>query len=130
MFEFFRSSPKLPASFDRWSEVEVLVSSEHLYHGPSIGKIQTSDQWRDTYKRWRTGYDVFLKAGTLPDAMIFDRDLDRRQYEHYAALLLQSGQWHAILLMLAEQIADVDRAQFVAEMDTILADLRRRIADC
>jgi hypothetical protein len=128
MFTLFKSRPKLPASFDRWSEVDVIAGSELLHEGPSVLDIRTLKQWLDAYERWRAGYGAFAKvAGTL-DRGSFTDDFDRRQHEHYAALFLQSGQWRVILLMLLEDVPESERSRYVAEIDGILADLRLRIA--
>lgn len=128
MFTLFNSSPELPDSFDRWSEVDLIAASEHLHEGPAVDHIRTLKQWIDEYERWRAGYDAFAKAAGTISSGGFTDDFDRRQCEHYAALLLQSGQWRAILLMLLEDVPASDRSQYVGELDGILADLRSRIA--
>lgn len=128
MFTLFKSRPKLPASFDRWSEVDVVAGSELLHEGPSVLDIRTLKQWLDAYERWRAGYDAFVKAaGTLSGGGSFVDDFDRRQHEHYAALFLQSGQWRAILLLLLEGVPDSERDRYVQEIDRVLADLRKRM---
>jgi hypothetical protein len=128
MFRLFKSRPKLPASFDRWSDVDVVAGSELLHEGPSVLDIRTLKQWLDAYERWRSGYDAFVKAARTLDSGGFIDDFDRRQYEHYTALFLQSGQWHAILLMLLENVPEAERSRYVAEIDGVLADLRKRFA--
>src|SRR5882757_6553486 len=78
-----RKLAKLPASFARWQEVDVIASSEYLHAGPSVLDITTYKQWLDAYARWQAGYDAYLKAaGALGDGMFTD-DFDRRQYGHY-----------------------------------------------
>lgn len=102
MLSLFKSPPILPASFERWSSVDVLISSELIHEGPSIRDVRSLKCWLDVYRRWRSGYDEFIKStGTISDGVFLDA-FDRRQYEHYAGLLLQSGQWRAILLMLLD----------------------------
>lgn len=127
MFTLFQSRPKLPASFNRWSEVDLVAGSELLHEGPSVLDIRTLKQWLDAYERWRAGYDAFTKAAGTLESSGFTDDFDRRQHEHYAALFLQSGQWRAMLLMLLEDVPESERSQYVAEIDGILADLRKRI---
>lgn len=128
MFTLFKSRPNLPASFNLWSEVDIVAGSEYLHEGPSVADIRTLKQWLDTYVRWRAGYDAFVKAAGTLESADFTDDFDRRQHEHYAALFLQSGQWRAILLMLLEDLPEAERSRYVAEIDGILVDLRRRIA--
>ena len=128
MFTLFKSRPKLPASFDRWSEVDIIVGSELLHEGPSVLDVRSLKQWLDAYERWRDGYDAFVKAAGTLDGGGFTDDFDRRQYDHYAGLFFQSGQWRAILLLLLEDVPDSERSRYVAEIDGILADLRKRIA--
>ena len=48
----------------------------------------------------------------------------RRQYEHYAGLFFQSGQWHAILLMLVEEVSEPERMRYLGEIDGFLEELR------
>lgn len=128
MFELFKSRPKLPPSFERWSEVDIVAGSERLHEGPSVLDVRAFNEWLDAYERWRAGYDAFIKAvGTLSGVGFMD-DFDRRQYEHYAGLFFQSGQWRAILLMLVEDVSDAERSRYLAEMDGFLDDLRDRIA--
>jgi len=128
MFTLFKSRPKLPASFERWSEVDIIAGSELLHEVPSVLDIRTLKQWLDAYERWRAGYDAFAKAAGTLDSGGFTDDFDRRQHEHYAALFLQSGQWRAILLMLLEDVPESERFRYMAEIDGILADLRKKIA--
>ena len=128
MFTLFKSRPKLPASFERWSEVDGITSSEFLHEGPSVLDIRTLKQWLDAYERWRAGYDAFARAAGTLDSSGFTDDFDRRQYEHYVALFLQSGQWHAILIKLLEDVPEPERSRYVADIDGVLADLRKRIA--
>ncbi len=129
IFKIFAPRSKLPASFDRWEEVDIITSSENLPSGPHISEIRTLAQWLDAYGRWRGCHDEFLKAEqTIPvDGKLID-EFDKRQHEHYSALFLQSGQWHAVLLMLLEEITEAERSRYIAEIDGILAELRRNIA--
>lgn len=130
MFNLFKSQPKLPESFNRWSEVDVVASSEYLHEGPSVDNVRTLKHWLDAYERWRSGYDAFVKAaGVSIGSVKLTDDFDRRQLEHYAALFLQSGQWHAILLMLLEDVSDSERSRYMTEIDLILVELRKRIAE-
>ena len=52
-----------------------------------------------------------------------------RQYQHYAGLFFQSGQWHAILLMLVEDedVSEPERSRYLGEMDGFLEELRGRM---
>jgi hypothetical protein len=127
MFSFFKSQPKLPASFERWSEVDLIAGSELLHEGPSVLDVRSLERWVDDYRRWRDGYDAFDKAASTLSSGGFIDDFDRRQYEHYVGLFLQSGQWRAILLMLLEDITEADRSRYLAELDIALSDLRERM---
>jgi hypothetical protein len=127
MFSLFKSRLKLPASFDRWSEVDVVVSSDHLHSGPSVLHVRTLKRWLEEYSRWRAGYDEFIRAErTLLDGGFTD-DFDHRQFEHYAALFIQTGQWHAMLLALLEDAPEAERSRYLTEIDGFLADLRKKI---
>ncbi|HEY4414530.1 MAG TPA: hypothetical protein VGO57_02470 [Verrucomicrobiae bacterium] len=119
---------KLPVSFDRWQEVDVIVSSECLYAEPSVLEVTTYKQWLDAYARWQVGYDAYRKAvDSMADGELGD-DFERRLYAHYTGLFYQSGHWHAILLMLLKQVAETERSRHLAEMDGILAGLGEKIA--
>jgi hypothetical protein len=129
MFKIFAPRSKLPASFDRWEEVDIITSSQNLHSGPPISEIRTLAQWLDSYGRWRGCHDEFLKAEqTIPVDGKFIDEFDQRQHEHYAALFIQSAQWHAMLLMLLEEIDETERSRYLTELDGIMADLRKRIA--
>jgi hypothetical protein len=54
---------------------------------------------------------------------------DRRSYEYFSALLLQSGQWHATLLLPVKDVSEPERAQLLAEIDRALAELRKRLTN-
>jgi hypothetical protein len=69
----------------------------------------------------------FIKAAGTFGGGGFTDDFDRRQYEHYTGLFFQSGQWHAILLMLLEDISESERSRYLAEIDGFLAGLRERM---
>ncbi len=125
MFNMFKAQPRLPLSFERWSEVDVIASSEELHCGPSVTAVRTLDQWLDEYERWRAGYDEFIKAECAAPGI--SDDFDKRQHEHYAALLLQSGQWRAILLKLLPDCPESELSKYLAEIDSCLAKLRNRI---
>lgn len=127
MFALFKSKPKLPASFERWNDVDIIVSSEELHVGPSVLDIRSLKQWLDTYRRWRDGYEAFVKAADTLGGSGFTDDFDRRQYGHYTALFIQSGQWRAILLMLLEDVSEPERSRYLAELDGFLAGLRERL---
>ena len=129
MFTLFKSRPKLPASFERWSEVDIVAGSELLYSGPSVLEVRSLKRWVDEYERWRAGYDEFIKAArTVLDGGGFTDDFDRRQFEHYAAMFLQSGQWRAILLLLLEDVSEPERSRYLTELDGLLAELREQMA--
>jgi hypothetical protein len=128
MFSLFQTRPKLPASFERWNEVDGVASSEFLHEGPSVLDVRNLKQWLDPYERWNAGYIAFVKAErTILDGGGFSDDFDRRQYDYYTALFFQSGEWLAILLMLLEDVSESDRSRYLAEIDSCLSDLRRRI---
>ena len=127
MFTLFKSRPQLPASFERWSQVDIIAGSELLYEGPSVLDVRSLERWLEDYRRWRDGYDALIKAaGTLRSGDFAD-DFDRRQYEHYLGLFLQSGQWRAILLMLLEDVPEAERSRHLAELDGFLSHLRERM---
>lgn len=124
----FSSRPELPESFKRWTNVDVIAGSERLYGGPSVVEVRTFKGWLDAYDRWRGGYDEYLRAaGTLSGSDSFTDDFDRRQCEHYTALFVQSGQWHAILLMLLKDVPASEQSRYLAEIDGFLVDLRQRL---
>jgi hypothetical protein len=127
MFTLFKSRPKLPASFERWREVDTIAGSELLYEGPSVLDVRSLKQWLDAYRRWRDGYDAFVKAAATLGGDGSTDEFDRRQYEHYTGLFFQSGQWHAILLMLLEGVSESERSRYLTELDGLLADLRERM---
>jgi hypothetical protein len=122
----FSSKPKLPESFKRWANLDTLASSECLYEGPSVLEVRTFKRWLDAYERWRGGHDVYLMA-INGDSLV--DDFDRRQHEHYTALFIQSGQWHAILLMLLQDVPASEQSRCLAEIDGLLADLRKRLEE-
>ena len=76
MFTLFKSRPKLPASFERWSEVDITADSELLYEGPSVLDVRSLKQWLDAYRRWRDGYDAFIKAADTLSSGGFADDFD------------------------------------------------------
>lgn len=128
MFSLFKSGGKLPDSFERWSMMDIIVSSEELASGPSIGKIRNLAQWLDQHERWQAGYDELIKAEqTLAATNGYTDDFDRRQHEHYAALLLQSGQWLAILLKLLKDLPEERQSRHLHDLDARLDTLRHRI---
>jgi hypothetical protein len=124
----FSSRPELPASFKRWTNVDVIAGSECLHEGPSVVEVRTFKRWLDAYERWPGGFGEYLKAvGTLSGSDTFVDALDRRQHEHYTALFVQSGQWHAILLMLLKDFPASEESRYLAEIDGFLSDLRKRL---
>lgn len=127
MFTLFEYRPQLPASFERWSEVDIVTDSEMLYRGPPILEVRSLKRWLDEYERCRAGYDEFIKAAQRGCGGGFTDDFDRRLFEHYAAMLLQSGQWRAILLMLLEDPSDAERSRYLSELDGLLAYLREQM---
>jgi len=106
----------------------MITGSELLAEGPSVLEIRSLMQWLDTYRRWRDGYEAFLKAAVTLGRGEFTDEFDRRQYEQYTGLFFQSGQWRAILLILLENVPESERSRYLAEMDGFLADLRGRLA--
>lgn len=124
----FSSSRNLPPSFERWSKVDAVVASESLHAGPSVQEVRTLKQWLSAYRNWRAGYLAFLKSTETAAHIDSIDQFDRRQLEHYAALLLQSGQWHAILLLLIEDVDDSDQSHYLSKIDKFLGRLREIIA--
>ena len=54
-------------------------------------------------------------------------EMDRRHHEYFAALLLQSAQWHAILLTWVKDFPEVQRREHLEGIDRVLAELRKRL---
>ncbi len=120
--------PQPPDSYESWHEA-VIPKFNYLREGlPLAPDIEKNKKWQKSFARWKDGYNGFLEIeralqgrGRLMDAR------DRRSYEYYTALLLQSAQWHAILLPLVKDISEAERAKSLAEIDRALAQLRQRI---
>ena len=104
----------------------MIIGSELLDQGPSLTDIQSLGNWVDAYERWRSGYEAYLKAAANLNGDATD-EFEDRQYEHYTALFLQSGQWHAIFLLLLKNVPEEERAGYLAELDGFLAELRGRM---
>ena len=109
--------------------MDIIAGSEQLHEGPGVFEILTLNEWLRAFERWRAGYDAFLKAASSIGKGGFTDDFDRRQHEHYAGLFFQSGQWHAILLMLieVEDVSEPERERYLGEMDSFLEELRGRM---
>lgn len=128
MLSLFKFDNKLPESFERWGTVSIIVSSENLASSPYIGKIRNLDQWLDAHGRWQAGYDELVKAEqTLASTNGYTDDFDRRQHEHYAALLLQSGQWLAILLKLLKDLPEETQSRHLQDLEARLDTLRQSL---
>ena len=117
--------PQPPDSFESWGEV-VIPQHHYLAAGrpypPDVDKLK---KWLKSFARWRAGYEGFLEI---------ERSLERpgqsamkRSYEYFVALLLQSGQWHAALLLMVKDVGEPERAKLLAKIDHALAELRMRI---
>jgi hypothetical protein len=118
---------KLPESFTRWKDVDIGMSSEMLYEGPSVDEARTFKKWLDSYSRLKSCYQDFIKAEKTEGDYRFKDDYERLLHEHYTALFLQSALWHAILLMLLESVSEADRTLYKSEIDDLSKDLRKRI---
>jgi len=120
--------PRPPTSFDRWREV-VPPEYGYLAEGkPSPPDVNTLRKWLRSYARWQAGYQGLLEIEQDLEVRARSMDeVDRRHHEYFAALFMQSAQWHAILLMLVRDGSEPERSKHLAEIDRTLAELRRRI---
>ena len=118
-----RSQP--PDSYENWGEV-VIPQHHYLAAGrpypPDVDKLK---KWVKSFARWRAGYEGFLEIERSLERR--GRSVMKRTYEYFVALLLQSGQWHAALLLMVKDVAEPERARLLAEIDRALAELRKRI---
>lgn len=123
---FGRAQP--PTSFERWRDA---VPAEFLYvraGSPDFPNADTHKKWLKSFARWKTGCQGFLaiEQHLEPRARLTE-EVDRRHHEFFAALFLQSAQWHAILLTWVKDVSAERRAEHLAEIDRALAELRKRI---
>lgn len=114
----------------RWSE---FVPPEFIYLSegkPVPTDVDKLNNWLKSYERWRASYAAFVRnEQALEKSTLAQDEADRRNREYYVALLLQSAQWHAILLLLVKDVSDLERSKQLAEIDVALAELRKRIAN-
>lgn len=97
---------------------------------PEPPHADTFTKWFKCYQRWQSAYAGFLEIERhLEEGSTAADERDRRHHEFFAALLLQSAQWHAILLMLLKDVAEAERAERLAEIDQYLVELRKRITN-
>ena len=123
-----RGWPQPPESYESWYEA-VIPEFIYLQEGrpvyPDVDKLK---KWLRSFARWKSGYEGFLKIERALERRGRAMDeRDRRIYEYYSALLLQSGQWHATLLLSVKDASEPERARLLAEIDRALAELRKRI---
>jgi len=117
--------PQPPDSYERWGEV-VIPQLRYLQAGrPYPPDVDVLKKWLKSFARWKAGYEGFLEIERSLERR--GRPVDKRTYEYYVALLLQSGQWHAALLLMVKDVSEPQRAKLLAETDQALADLRKRI---
>jgi len=130
ILDYLATRHQTPDSFKNWREAMI---PNFLYLGrgkPSPPEADTLKKWFRSYERWQKGYEGFLAIEQHLKSLAKPMDQsDRRHYESFAALLLQSGQWHAILLTMLKDTPEAQRAERLAEIDRTLADLRKRIAE-
>ena len=117
-----------PSSVESWSEA-VPPEFTYLAEGnPDPQDADTFKKWSKSYQRWQSAYAGFLEIERHLEQLSKATDeRDRRHHEFFAALLLQSGQWHAILLMLLKDVAEGERAERLVGIDRDLLELRKRI---
>jgi hypothetical protein len=114
-----------PDSYERWADA-VIPEFAYLRAGrPDAPDVDKLKKWLKSFARWKAGYEGFLALERSLGRR--GRPVEQRTYEYYVALLLQSGQWHAALLLMVKDIAEPQRAKQLAELDQALAELRKRI---
>jgi len=120
--------PQPPDSYESWHEA-VIPEFIYLQEGhPIPTDVDKHKKWLKSFARWKTGYEGFLEIERALERRGRRMDeRDRRSYEHFSALLLASGQWHATLLLLVKDGSEPERAELLAEIDRALAELRKRI---
>ena len=130
LLEHFLTRHRTPESFQNWREA-VIPQFPYLQRGePATPDADTLKKWRRSYERWQKAYEGFLAIEQHLKSLAKPMDeSDRRNYESFAALLLHSGQWHAILLTMLKDVPEPQRVEHLAGIDRSLAELRTRIAD-
>jgi hypothetical protein len=123
------SRHKTPQSFQSWREA-VIPRFLYLQGGnPTPPNADTLQKWVRSYDKWRMAYEGFLEIDQhLNSLSRLEDETDQRHREFYAAVLLQSGQWHVILLLMLKDIPEAERGERRTEIDRLLTDLRKRIA--
>ncbi len=109
----------------RWSE---FVPPDFNYlseGGPNPRDVYSFKSWSRSYARWWTSYEAYLAN---EHADLAQDETDKRHREFFAALYLQSAQWHAILLSLIKDAPEPERTKCLSELDGALAGLRQRFA--
>lgn len=122
--------PLPPDSFESWYQA-VIPQFLYLRAGrPDAPEVHKHQKWLKSFARWKTGYEGFLQIErTLERRGRPMNERDRRSREYYSALLLQSGQWHATLLLLVKDVSEQERVALLAQLDRALPELRKRIAN-
>jgi len=117
-----------PDSYESWHEA-VIPEFIYLQEGrPAYPDADTLKKWLRSFARWKTAHEGFFEIErALEHRGRPMEDRDRRSYEYYSALLLQSGQWHATLLLSLKDVSESERARLLAGIDGTLAELRKRI---
>ena len=120
--------PQPPESYESWHEA-VIPEFIYLHQGhPAAPDADNYKKWLKSFARWKTGYEGFLALERSLERRGRPMDeRDRRSYEHFSALLLQSALWHAILLTPVKDAYEPEGSQHLAEIDLALAELRKRI---
>jgi hypothetical protein len=105
----------------------VIPHYDYLVKGnPCPPDVEHLKQWLKSYSRWKAGYDGFLDIERSLE--LRGRPVAQRTHEYFVALLLQSGQWHAALLLMVNDASQPERDRWLAELDAALAELRKRIS--
>jgi hypothetical protein len=120
--------PQPPDSYKSWNEA-VIPEFNYLQEGqPVPTDVDKLKKWLKSFARWKAGYEGFLEIERSLKCRGRPMDeWDRRCYEHFSALLLASGQWHATLLRPVKDVSEPERARLLAEIDGALGELRKRI---
>jgi hypothetical protein len=122
--------PQPPDSYESWHEA-VIPEFIYLQQGkPVPTDVDKLKKWLKSFARWKSGYEGFLEIERALERRGRPIEArDRRSYEYFAALLWQSGQWHATLLLPMNDVSEPERAQLLDEIDRALAELRKRLTN-
>ena len=117
--------PQRIDNVESWGEA-VIPHHQYLSSGrPYPPDVTSFKKWKASYSRWREGYEGFLEIEASLDRR--SKPLMKRTYEYFVALLLQSGQWHAGLLLMVKDVSETERDKCLGEIDLALASLRTRL---